>query len=88
MVDLDKHRRKSKELRPRRPLDSRLEKFLALHIYVLRRFVHGFASVDLFVVNKLLTGLGFKFEYELSDHEEWKWFQDWKFPRYVVERKD
>lgn len=88
MTDLDRIRDDNMESVARRPLDSRLEKLLAGHIYLLRRLVHGFALVDLFVVNKLLTGLGFKFSYELSDHEEWAWFKDWKFPRYAVERKD
>ena len=88
MVDLDKVRRENMESTARRPLDSRMEKCLAMHIYLLRRFVHGFSVVNLYVINELLTGLGFKFDYTLEDHEQWAWFKDWKFPRYAVERKD
>lgn len=88
MVDLDKIRQDSMENSPRRPLDSKLEKFLTLHVYLLRRSVHAVAVLFLRVLDVVLTGLGFKFEYELEDHGDWAWFEDFSLPRYGLERKD
>jgi len=88
MTDLDRIRQENMDNSPRRPLDSRLEKFLTLHVYLLRRSVHAVSVLVLRLFDFVLTGLGFSFSYELEDHGDWAWFKDFSLPRYGLERKD
>lgn len=73
----------------REPLDTFWERALAFHIYLLRRVFYYYASLQLWKARQVSRPFGFYIDTDLDDSESWKWFKDWKLPRYraYVERK-
>ncbi len=70
-------------------LSTRREKVLAFHIWLLRRFFYFLAAVNIWLAHRFVnTFSGMYLEAELGDSESWKWFKNWKLPRYVLKRKD
>lgn len=71
-------------------LDSAGEKFLSLHIYVLRKLVLAAVLLLVGVASRLSKVFGFNFSVSVSDREAWRWELHEKIPLYraQVERVD
>lgn len=54
-------------------LDTRWEKLLCLHIYLLRKLFLGLTLGLLFVARIVSNTFGFHFEATVSDRVEWDW---------------
>lgn len=69
-------------------LETRLEKALSMHIYLVRRSLFYWVRWQLWKAEKASELFDFYVVTELDDRESWKWFKDWKFPRYRVEKEN
>jgi hypothetical protein len=71
-------------------LDTKGEKLLSIHIYLLRKIFLAVTLALLFMARNISKTFGFHFEATVSDRVEWDWEVKEKIPRYhaQVERKD
>lgn len=67
-------------------LDSRGEKILASHIYLLRKLGIFYAKFQLWKARRIGNLFGMEYETEIKDKEAWNWFQQFEFP-WRVEKK-
>jgi len=63
-------------------LETRWEKLLAIHIYLLRKVSLGVTLILLFTARKISNTFRFDFRGEVSDRESWKWDLKEKIPLY------
>jgi len=63
-------------------LDTKWEKLLSLHIYLLRKLFLGLTLGLLFVARIVSNTFGFHFEATVSDRVEWCWDVKDKIPVY------
>lgn len=63
-------------------LETRWEKLLAIHIYLLRKVSLGVTLILLFTARKISNTFRFDFRGDVSDRESWKWDLKEKVPLY------
>ena len=68
-------------------LESKGEKLLALHIYLLRKIGIVYGKFQLWKARQVAQLFGMKYDLRIEDKEAWNWFQQFRFP-WRVERKE
>lgn len=63
-------------------LETRWEKLLSLHIYLLRKVSLGVTLLLLYMARRISNAFRFDFRGEVSDRESWKWDLMEKVPVY------
>jgi len=68
-------------------ISSPIEKLLASPIYVLRKLFLYYAKWQLWKARKSSFAFDFDMHAEVSDKEEWNWFQNFRLPWKVEKRE-